>query len=332
MLKQFVTCPVEELYLNILDEGSVSRVGINSGLIVDPAIFPPASLVPTKSVRLLGTMQNAPLVLSAEAAYGVPVEVAPPNIVMVDRQVLDIRNVVVHTRNMHRSMPDHHPLRYRVVDEAEKYAFGLTYNCISDKVGKKPYNFSDSDIDLAVDTKYTDGALDNHAMSDLFTCEHVVDLCALLIDPRFHMGSLGRFGYSTLCRTLGFGSLELACELVRKIMSLHGTGPLPCSGIEVRKLFQKATGFAGNAIGLPHQIFGIRVLYDILSVPLDTLGVSLRNVNKTKMFRDSEIVRQRLHSIIDEWLSRIYQDEWAPDEYDPAMFDVDMEDGDEEDD
>lgn len=319
MLMNFITYPVDELYLNILNDGNVSRIGVLNGVVVEEEFAPGKLLVPKSHVRILANLINTPLILSAGDTYGIPVEVAP--FPFLPKGVNSIRDVVVKSRNWHRGMPDHYPLRYRVQSDQDLYSFGLAYNFVTKKLDVAPHKFTANDLDFKVNEKYIEGALEHHVMSDLFTNEHVADFCASIIDPRLHMWVGGAFGYNKVPQLLGFGSFELACQLTRKFIDLHGSDPLPSDGAAMRKLFQKVTGRTEALVGHPTQILGARVLHNILTTPLDNLGVNLKNVG-TKLARDAEVVRQRLHYLLNTWLQRLYKEDWTPDQYDPKVFDA----------
>lgn len=317
MIPMCVTFPVDELYLNIVDKGAVSRIGVNNGVVVDEIAGDPKSLVPTGSVRILGNMVNIPLILAAGKTYEVPVEVAP--LPFLPEGVAQVRDVVVKSRNWHRASPTHYPLRYRAVTEQDLYSFGLTYRFMTEKLGVEPHKFDKEDVDLVIDRGYIDNAFEQHVMSDTFACEHVADFCAVMMDPRLHMGPGGKFNYSDVPLMLGFGSFELACQLTRKFIELHGADPLPSDGAAMKQLFQKVTGRMEPMVGRPTQLLGARVLHNILTTPMDNLGVSLKSTG-TRLARDAEVVRQRLHSLINTWLGRLYTSMWVPDEYSPELF------------
>ena len=328
MLKNSITCPVDELYLNIINNRQVSRIGVNNGVFVDPAIYPPSALVPRGPVRIIGYLQNAPLVLAAEKTYMQPIEIASLRYIGTVAYT-SVQEMVTHTRNMHRSLPDHHPLRYRKIQNIDKYSYGLTYDTLVARMSVAEYKFSAEDVDFDVDVKYIHDARSKHIMSDLFTCEHVADVCAALVDPRLCMTGVGAFDYPGLIRTFGFGSLELLCEFVGKIIKLHGTGPLPNSATAIHQLANKVTGNPGTAVSTPLQLLVIKAVHGILTSPLDNLGVTLKR-GTTRLFRDAEVVRQRLHIIIDEWLCRLYGDTWNRDGYTPDMFEYPEEEEEDE--
>lgn len=318
MLAQCSTFPVDELYLNMMEQGPVSRLGVNNGIVIDTPIADPKSLVPAESVRILATLVNIPLILSAERTYEVPVEVSPFPFMAESGT---IRDVIVKSRNYHRASPDHYPLRYRRLSTQDMYSFGLTYNFMIKKLGVTPHKFHKDDLDFVVDESYIDNALEQHAMSDTFACEHAADFCAVMIDPRLHIGPGGEFNYPDVSRLLGFGSFELACQLTRKFIELHGTDSLPCDGPTMRQLLQKVTGRNDVALSHPSQVLGARVLHNILVTPLDNLNVNLKDVG-TRLARDAEVVRQRLHQLINDWLVRLCGDKWAVDEYSADLFDM----------
>jgi hypothetical protein len=324
MLSKFEVFPVDELYLNIVDSAQVSRIGINNGVIADGPIADPRAFVPKTTVRILANLTNIPLILSAEKAYDVPVETAP--LLLADGGNGLVRDAVVRARNGHRSLPDHHPLRFRRLTEQDRYNFGLTYSFITGKMGIPAHKFDKDDLDFTVDQQYIDEAPTRHAMSDYFACEHVAEFCAVVMDPRMHIGPGGRFRYSAVSSLLGFGSFELACQLTRKFIELHGDSPLPCDGPSMKTLFQKVTGRTekGLFVGHPIQMLGARVLHNILTTPMDDLNVNLSG-RSTRLARDAELVRQRLHWIINTWLERLYAQNtevgpWVADKYDSAEF------------
>lgn len=322
MLKNLIVFPVDELYLNIVEEGKVSRIGINNGIVVEPVFANPKHMIPKGSVRILASLANLPLILSAGKTYAVPVEVAPLTD-LVDG-VSSVRDAVIKTRNGSRSCPTNYPLGFRIVSEQDMYAYGLAYNLVTQKLKIPSHKFRDEDLDLVMDTKYVDGAHTKHAMSDYFACEHVVDFCAVMMDPRMHMGPGGNFKYYGVPKLLGFGSFELACQLTRRFIELHGDDPLPADGPTMRQLFQKVTGSMEALVGHPTQLLGARVLHNILTTPLDNLGVSLKSTS-TRLARDSEVVKQRLHFLVNEWMAKL-DNHWERDEYSPELFEVKEED------
>lgn len=326
MLSNQLLLPVDELYLNIVEEGKVSRLGVNNGVIVGEEYAPPKNLLPTKSVRILGTTINVPLILSASKTYEIPVEVGSVSLIS-STSSSSVRDVVVKSRNGHRSLPDHNPLRYRNLEPADFYSFGLTYAAITVKLKFPAHKFHQNDVDFVVDQKYVDNAITQHAMCDILLAhEHAVDFCAVVMDPRLHMGPGGAFPYHGLTRMLGFGSIEMGCQLTRKLIELHGSDSLPCDVELMKRLFQKVTGRSDAMAGHPIQLLSLRVLHSILTSPLDDMSVSLSKDLGTRMARDAEIVKQRLHYLINEWMRRLYGDVWQADPYDPGLFEEPAED------
>lgn len=319
MLKNLIVFPVDELYLNIVEEGKVSRLGINNGIVVEPIFADPKHMVPKNTVRILASLANLPLILAARKTYEVPVEVAP--LTELVEGVSSVRDAIIKTRNGHRSCPANYPLGFREVSEQDMYAYGLAYNLITRKLKIQPHKFTEADLDLVMETKYIDEAHDKHAMSDLFACEHVEDFCAVMMDPRMHMGPGGNFKYPDVPKLLGFGSFELACQLTRKFIELHGDDPLPADGASMRQLFQKVTGRMEALVGHPTQLLGARVLHNILTTPMDNLGVSVKSMS-TRLARDSEVAKQRLHFLVNEWMRRLDKDNWVSDEYSPDLFEI----------
>lgn len=330
MLKNTDITAVDELYLNIVEKGRIIRIGINNGVIVDPSLVDPKQLMPTTSVRILGTPANIPLLLAAHTAYQVSVEVCPYQL-MFGSGSESVRDLVIRTRNGHRSLPEHHPLRYWTVTPSDLYSFGLVYWLWTKKLGSPEHKFLKEDLDFSLNREYIDNAVETHAMRDNFSTEHAIDFCGAVIDPRLHLGPGGRFKYYMLPRVLGFGSLEIACQLTRKVTELHGPDPLPYSGPSVKQMVQKLIGTpaSSSSRGYPNHVLGLRVLHGILNTPLDNLNVTLKAQN-TRLARDAEVVRQRMHFLINDWFSRIRED-WVKDEYDPDAFIEPQQTEDEED-
>jgi hypothetical protein len=296
---------------------------MNNGVVVEEALACPRELTPINTVRMLGTMANIPLLLSAGKTYEVPAEVCSPALLALT-ELKSMREAVVKTRNAHRSLPSGHPLAYRRLSDSDLYAFGLSYLVLTKRIKIKASEFHKEDLDFVIDLEYINQALEQHVMAARFKTEHVVDLCAAISDPRMHLGPGGQFKYYQLSQLLGFGSFELACQIIRKLIELHGPDPLPYDGGEVKKLLQKATGGQVPYGGHPVQVLGSRVLHGILTAPLDGLGINLLNEHlknrNTRLARDAEVVRQRLHLLIDGWLGKVLGADWTPDKYDPELF------------
>jgi len=318
MLEKLRIIEVDELYLNVTADGAVSRIGVNNGIIVDPEWAPPVALVPRGSVRVLNSKFNLPLVLAAGAAYERPVEVAPVTTFARNGEgMFDLRDCIIESRNRHRAFPEGHPLGYRELTDVDLYAYGHTYNVFTKQLGFPTYKFSEDALDFTINLKYIDGASMNHAMSDAFAYKHVSTVCGILGDPRTLIGPTGAFEYSVLPDMLG-GSLVSGCTIARHLIQSHGP-TLPEGVVELEKLVRKYSPDVDTLLG------GIRIIHDILSTSLDDLGVTLRG-KLSRATKDGEMVRQRLHWIINTWLQRIYGDDWTVDPYDPSLFDILEED------
>lgn len=323
MLPKLTTLSVDELYVNVPEDGSVAYIGVNNGVIVDQQFCPGRAMVPKSTVRTIASLLNIPIILSIKSAYEMPVEVCSPQLLSGANTM---REAVIRTRNGHRSLCQHHPLGYRLVEEKDLYSYGLVYNLLVKKFGLPEHKFGAEDIDMVVDQEYVENATEKHTMSEFFNQEHAVDFCSIIMDPRIHMGPEGKFRYYDLPRLLGFGSIELACQLTKKFTELHGTGPLPYDPKMLTQILQKVTGATyGKGVGHPIQLLGVKVLHGILNAPLDDLGLSLTDVGNTRLSRDAEVIRQRLFNLTNSWMAKLYGTEWTPDKYDPKEFETPQE-------
>ena len=322
MLKTAETIEVDELYLNMLDEGSISRIGVNNGIILSDSWAAPLSMEP-KVVRMLDSKFNLPLILAAAKSYECPVEVTSTLELQTRGDIFGIRDVVVESRNRARGLPPEHPWGYRQISKSDMYSYGHAYNVLINVLGVPAYKFSEESLDLSIEQEYIDKAAVHHAMSDALAFRHVSTVCALLVDPRRYIGADGKFEYYVLPDALNVDSIMSGCSIARQLIVANDGHILPNDGKEVRKLFRRVTKQDRDFV----ELGGFRSLCDILTTAIDDLGVTLRS-KLSRASKDAELVRQELHWIVNTWLSRIYGSDWTPDLYCASLFDIPEEDAD----
>lgn len=316
--------PADEFYIDLCTDDTPVVAGFNSdGVYLNPAVVDSSTLVPTNAIRVVGTYQNAPIILSAGDKYDVPVEVCSPALL----NGCEIRGgnafgvLAQLTRNMSRALPEGDARGFVQLSEADKCAWALFYNFINERVTSFNIKFNEQE-GFRVPARYNDYLYikASHVMGDLFSDDKpaVVDFCACVIDPVLWLDQRGRIDYVDLSIIFGFRSLEFAVKTAMLLKQYFGKR-LPYDHEELETSLAKTSEHRYDIS--PVGIIGLKYIHGVLSIPAAELPFEVSAVGGTVQ-RGVDTLRRYTVHLLNEWMTRKFGDRWVRDDLSDVVFEV----------
>lgn len=344
---------MDDLFVGVTDEGCVSCSGFNEvygsmhQLYVDDA-----DLVPVKRVYLVGNAHGSILLSGAihsfvqertqskeelPILYCSPALLGAVNWELGNQKTISVKEMMQIVWHLGKTMCITDPRNFRLLDPQSECYFRLLYHMLGDRLSACTTVVKNLEKVLAkhIKPEYSSFAyvLQHHAMAkemkEKAYSPAVVDLCAAVIHPWMMTDYKGRFAYAALPSVFGFSTLDVAVSLGRMFADRYDK-PLPYEQEKLLEMFCQLTGKPPNkSPGFsPIQILGLRVIHQVLTTPLDDLGM-IPQVRGTRAARDVEIVTRFFHWVINEWMRSLlakddphWGEEWVDDEYTPDLFTV----------